>query len=95
VDISTLHLSAGGLVLARALQDHGAIMRDTTGDSGLLAFYAEPQDEDSPVIDQMRGDMAKITSVLRVLRNQGPTSVNGGGTPRAALVPHIDTSVCP
>ena len=94
-DIAKLGLSSGGLVLARALQDHGAIMRDTTGDTNRLAFYAEPQDEDNPVLKQMRGDLPKITKVLRVMRNQSSTSVNGGGTPRAGLVPPIDKSVCP
>jgi hypothetical protein len=94
VDLTTLGLSSGGLTLARALQDHGAIMRDTTGESGALAFYAEPQDEDDPVIAQMRKDLPKLVKNLSVMRNQGADNVNGGGTPRAALVPAIDASVC-
>jgi hypothetical protein len=100
-DLSALGLSPGGMVLARALQTHGAIMRDTTGSfdpnvsANELAFYAEPQDETNPLLVAMRSELAKIVPALRVLKNQGPSSINGGGTPTAPLVPPLAPDVCP
>ena len=47
VDLGSLHLSQGGLMLAKALQEHGAIVRDTGG-TNQLTFYAEPQDANDP-----------------------------------------------
>ena len=94
VDLSSVGLSQGGWVLATALQQYGAVMRDSGG-SNQVTFYAEPQDEGNAVLDDMRGDMGKIVPLLRVMRNQGPNSVNGGGTPLAPLAPPLDPSVCP
>lgn len=87
-------LSVGGAMLVKALQDYGAIMRDTGGQNQ-VTFYAEQSAEGLPVIDQMRADMPLILPLLRVMRNQGPNSINGGGTPVAAGPPSLDPNICP
>jgi hypothetical protein len=87
-------LSAGGAMLVKALQDYGAIMRDTGGTNAVI-FYAEQSAEGIPAIAQMRADMPLIVPLLRVMRNQGPNSINGGGTPVASGPPSLDPAVCP
>ena len=45
--------------------------------------------ENNPLIQQMQADMAKIVPVIEVLRNQGPNSVNGGGTSVVPPLPPV------
>jgi hypothetical protein len=93
IDIRSLGLSPAGLVLARALQDFGAIQRDTGGDKG-VTFYAEPAAEGMPQLEKMRADLAKILPVLAVLRNQSPATLNGGGTRRRAVLEGLNPAIC-
>jgi hypothetical protein len=91
VDLNSLGLSPGGLVLARALQDHGAYLVD--GSSGFV-FYAEPGAEGMAQLAQMRADASRLQELLRPITNNAPTSVSGGGvggggTPRATLAPAL------
>ena len=37
----------------------------------------------------MRANIAAVRSLLKVVTNNGPTAVNGGGTRAAALAPPI------
>ena len=76
VDLGALGLTAGGLVLATALQDYGAIVIDS-GDSSEIIFYAEDEyDEGTNTaafttgVGQMKTDLAKIASHLKLLTNQ-------------------------
>lgn len=78
VDLNSLGLSQGGLMLAKALQNYGGLWRDEGG-TNQITFYSTPENENNPLIQQMRADMAKIVPVIEVMRNQGPDSVNGGG----------------
>jgi hypothetical protein len=94
VDLSGLGLSPGGYLLAITLQTYGAIWRDSSDSDGIV-FFAEPAAEGDPLIDDMRMDMSLICSVLAVLRNQGPTSINGGGLPLISPPAALDTIVCP
>jgi hypothetical protein len=82
VDLTALDLSDDGLVLAKALQDYGAYVVDR---SGGFTFYAEPGAESR--LGSMRRDVNKIREQLRLVTNNGPSSVGGGGTPRAPLAP--------
>lgn len=93
VNISTLGLSQGGLMLARALQLYGAIMRDTTGTNNIV-FYATPSTESNPLISQMRNDMTIIIPKLSIMRNQSPSSVMGGGASIAPAGLPPDPFVC-
>ena len=88
VDLLKLNLSQGGLMLAKALQNYGAIWRDSCGD-GCFAFYSTPEAEHNPLIQQMRMDLHRILPHLNILRNQGPASVNGGGRPIVPPCPRL------
>ena len=85
VNLNSLGLSQGGLMLAKALQNYGGLWRDQGG-TNQVTFYSTPENENNPLIQQMRADMAKIVPVIEVMRNQGPNSVNGGG---ASVVPPL------
>jgi hypothetical protein len=84
VNINALGLSADGLALARALQDYGGYATDQAG--AFIMAFVEPG-ADSARVGAMRADLGKIRSHLRVVTNNTPTSVGGGGTPRAPLAP--------
>lgn len=85
-------LTAGGKLLWQNAKNFGWHWRHTA--PGGVTLYAEPGLENNSLIAGMRGDMAKIVPYLRVLRNQGATSVQGGGTLVAAAPPPIDPAVC-
>jgi hypothetical protein len=85
VDLLKLNLSQGGLMLAKALQNYGAIWRDAGGEKSFI-FYSIPEAENNPLIQEMRMDLHKIMPHLNILRNQGPASVNGGGR---SVVPRL------
>jgi hypothetical protein len=84
VDLGSLGLSREGLIVARALQDYGAYVVDR---GGAVAFYAEPSAEG--LLAGARADLAKLRPHLRVVTNNGPTSVGGGGTPRQPAAPPL------
>jgi hypothetical protein len=94
VDIAALGLTPAGLMLARALQDYGAIQRDTGGDGGIL-FYAEDAAQNLPAIADMLHDYPTIVPHLAILRNQGPNTPNGGGARRQPAVEPISSAICP
>jgi hypothetical protein len=93
VDIDALGLSPSGRVLAKTLQDYGALQRDTGGERGII-FYAEESAESLPQLQAMRADLPKIVPYLQVLRNQGPATPNGGGARRRPTVAPLDPKVC-
>lgn len=78
VDLSTLGLSQGGMMLAKALQDYGAFWEDTAGD-GNFTVFAEPSDAGNPLMDQMVSDFQKLIPYLAIMVNQSKDSPNGGG----------------
>jgi hypothetical protein len=85
VDICNLGLSAAGLVFARAAQDYGAYLVDSsTG----LAFYADESmagdGTQQQLVSQASGDLATIIAQMRVVTNSSQTTVGGGGTTRRA-----------
>jgi hypothetical protein len=77
VQLSTIGLTtAGGLMLATALQTYGAIVVDTGGTEGVI-FYAEDQYDEhdntaafTTSIAQMNDDLATIAKNLKLLTNQ-------------------------
>jgi hypothetical protein len=76
VDVRSLGLSAEGTAIAYALQRYGAYVVDT---GGSMALLAEPSAE--AWVGSARGDMGRIQAQLRVVTNNGPSSVGGGGAP--------------
>ena len=85
VNLSSLGLSSGGLLLARALQDYGGYVVDR---SAGFTFYAEPSAES--LLGPMRADVAKIRAQLRLVTDNTSSSVGGGGTPRVPLAPPLN-----
>jgi hypothetical protein len=94
LNINSMGLTPSGLALAAALQNYGAIQRDTGGTGG-LTFYAEQSTENMSQLADMRNDLAKIVPHLEIIRNNSPTSVQGGGTRRKPLLPGLDPTICP
>jgi len=74
VDVRSLGLSAEGTAIAYALQRYGAYVIDT---GGSMALVAEPSAE--AWVRPARGDMRRIQAQMRVVTNNGPFSVGGGG----------------
>ncbi len=93
VDLSNLRLSRGGMMLAMVLQDYGAVMRDAGG-SNSITFMAEPLciTNHAALVYEMAADAPKLVPHLRVLENQGPTTINGGGKPLVTGPPPL---LCP
>lgn len=80
----------GAHMLWKALSYHGAMIRDTGGSGNNVIFYADQTVADSnPLVQQMNEAMAQIIPYTRILTNQGPNSINGGGTPLIPLDPEI------
>ena len=88
VNLNSLGLSQGGMMLAKALQNYGGLWRHAGGTDQII-FYSTPENQNNPLIQQMQADMAKIVSQIEVMRNQGPNSVNGGGTPVVPPLPPV------
>jgi hypothetical protein len=84
VDLGAQGLTPGGLMVARALQGYGAYVVDR---SGAFSLYAEPSAATDPLIGQAGQDLGKIRALLRLVTNNAPTSVNGGGTRRVPVAP--------
>ncbi|MCU1373656.1 MAG: hypothetical protein JWO68_942 [Actinomycetia bacterium] len=85
VDVDGLGLTATGRAVAHALQDYGAYVVDR---SGCVCLYAEPSASTAKVGD-LRHDVARLRSLLRVVTNSGPAAVGGPGTRRAPLAPAL------
>jgi hypothetical protein len=78
-------LSREGLAVARALQRYGAYVVDR---SGSFTLYVEHAGE-GPAVDRIRADLDRIRSQLRVVANNGPSNVGGGGAPTQPLAPPL------
>lgn len=84
VNLNALGLSPAGLTIARALQQYGAYLVDA---SSQFTLYAEPSAD--PLVGSARSDLAAIHQQLRVITNNTPTTVGGGGQPLAPLAPAL------
>jgi hypothetical protein len=87
VDLCQLGLTQAGLRFARALQDYGAYVVDS---SGGMAFFAEPAVEDggdASLLADLRGDLPALVSHLRCVTNNASGNPGGGGTRRAPPAP--------
>lgn len=83
VNVDALGLSAQGRAIAHALQDYGAYIVESGG--GNVIYYAEPAS--SSILGTSGGELGRLTPYLRVVANNGPNAIGGGGTPRAPLAP--------
>ena len=81
VDVTRLGLSREGLLLAHALQDYGGYVVDR---SDCFCLYAEPTLDGTAALKSMRRDLSTLRTYLRVVANNTPSTVGGGGVRRAA-----------
>lgn len=84
VDIASLGLSAEGQAIGRAMQLYGVYVVDRASDA--FVVFAEPN-VSGPVVTRLRTALATLRPHLRVVANNGPGTVNGGGTRSVRAVP--------
>jgi hypothetical protein len=82
VNLNSLGLTPGGLVVAKALQSYGAYLVDASEN---FTLYAEPSAEG--LLSEARSDLDKIRAQLRIVTNNSASTPGGGGTPIAATAP--------
>jgi hypothetical protein len=86
VEPTAVKANAGADMLWHALQIHGAMIRDSAGSGNTVTFQADQLvNQADPLIQGMEQFGAQIMAQAKILGNQGPTSINGGGTPIAPL----------
>ena len=90
VEPANIAANPGANMLWLALQDHGAMVRDSTGPNTVVVFQTDQNVEQSnPLIQSMEQYGNEIMSQVQILTNQGSNSVNGGGTPIVPLDPPL------
>ena len=81
--------------IARALQDYGAYVSGTfVAGNKPLAFTLEPAAADE-VPREFNAALSKLAPLLKVVVNNGPNRVGGGGVPRRGLAPVFDRQPAP
>ena len=97
VDITKIGLgnSGPGFELARALQDYGVYVTGTFEDGGAgpeitqrLIINAEPGLTDKLPAD-VNAALTLVAPYLKIVINNGPQSIGGGGTPRCSWAPEF------
>lgn len=89
VDIRKIGVGTSGPAyeIARALQDYGAyIVEHSTEATHDLKFYFDPAAR-TQIPKSLDSQMALIMKYLKVVTNNSPQNVGGGGTPRRPLAP--------
>jgi hypothetical protein len=82
----------GTNLLWHALQEHGAMVRDSTDNNHgpTVVFQADQNvDPNAPVVKDIDRHGAEVMKYAQILANQGPHSVNGGGRPVVPLDPPL------
>ena len=75
-------------MLWHALQNHGAMIRDSARSGNTVIIQADQDvNGNDPLILGMEQYGTKIMAQAQILANQGPNSINGGGTPIVPLDP--------
>jgi hypothetical protein len=88
VEPAAVAANAGANMLWQELQDHGAMVRDSGGSGNTVIFQADQNvDPNDPLIQGMEQYSSQIMAAAEILTNQGPNSINGGGTPIVPLDP--------
>lgn len=76
--------SGPGYQVAKALQDYGAYLVDSSGDN--MTFQAEPAALGN-VPATMDDQLTLIIQALKVVGNNAPNAIGGGGKPRRPYAP--------
>ncbi|MBS0640052.1 MAG: hypothetical protein JSS43_09285 [Proteobacteria bacterium] len=89
VEPAAVAANAGADMLWHALRNHGAMIRDSGGSGNTVIFQTDQNvNFNDPLIQGMIQYGSQIMSQVQILANQGPNSVNGGGTPIVPLIPN-------
>ncbi len=80
VNINGLGLSKDGLMIAKAFQNYGGYIVDSSDSGGPKVWGEYPALVGK--VSNASNDMGKIGPLLRVVTNSGPNSIGGGGNPR-------------
>jgi hypothetical protein len=83
VDLVALGLTPEGQAVGRAMQGYGVYVVDR---SSVFALYTEPS-VDGAVLTKLRADVDTLRRYLRVVTNNGPGTVNGGGSRSVPAAP--------
>lgn len=78
-----------GRRLFAALRDYGAYITDDSAREATLLHVDAAAKDEFPWGDTERRELGAMVSALAVIANNGPETVGGGGTPRAAPLPAI------
>jgi hypothetical protein len=82
--------NAGADMLWTALTDHGAMIGNSGGSGNEIVFTADQNvNQSDPLVQGMEQYGNEIFQHVEILANQGPNSVNGGGTPIVPLDPPL------
>jgi hypothetical protein len=89
VEPANVKANAGANMLWTEMQDHGAMVRDSDGGGPTTVTLQTDQNvnPNDPLIQGMEQFGSEIMSQVQILANQGPNSINGGGTPIVPLDP--------
>jgi hypothetical protein len=88
IEPSAVAANAGANMLWHALREHGAMVRDSAGSGNTVTFQADQNvNQNDPLIQGIEQFGAQIMAQTKILANQGPNSINGGGTPIVPLDP--------
>ncbi len=85
VDLNSLGLSEAGLALGHALQDYGGYVALRASNT---ALYCE-QTCDPTQVTALKAAWKTLLPLMRVVTNNSPTSVGGGGTPHVSALPEM------
>jgi hypothetical protein len=88
VEPADVKANAGANMLWQEMQDHGAMIRDSGGGGNNVTFQTDQTvNPGDPLIQGMQQFGSEIMAQVQILANQGPNSINGGGTPIVPLDP--------
>jgi hypothetical protein len=94
VDLTKLGLAGPDMILARAMQDYGVYIVDSGGCN--LQLFAEPRAEKEVAQIKVESggqsycSLRKLVPLLKIVTNNGPQSIGGGGKPRCPLAPPLE-----
>jgi len=94
LDLSTLNIGSSGPAyeVARALQDYGGYVVESFQDaSNDVNFFVEPAAEAELPVD-FDVQLSRILLHLKIVSNNSPERIGGGGTPRRPFAPVLEAT---
>jgi len=96
VNLNSLGLETPeGLVVGRAMQLYGVYVTDSAGPTYSIIFNLDYNAAKESPGASLNRDLKKLIFQTKIVANNGPNSIGGGGTPLAPLAPAFATSALP